>query len=120
MQIDPLKPIEFKGLFRDTSPEQTVGKNNSKVRLVDIEVGDKVFQIEFFGQRIPGDLEQFRRGDPVRVSLFISQREWNGRVFTKLSGTEIVSEAERPKEGRPEVVAPKEDSNSKGDDEFPF
>lgn len=64
-----------------------VGKKGYEVRKVQIrdEAENGLYEFEFFGNDIPDDLDSYNVGDIVEIRFRIQQREYNGKMFTKLS-----------------------------------
>ena len=93
LDITDAYALEMRGTFDEAEPIQHVGKNGQyEVRNVFIKCGKGgkySRQFEFFGDAIPAGLDDIAQGEEVIVRFYISQREYNGRVFTKLSGKSI-------------------------------
>ena len=71
--------------------EETRGQKDTRCIILEVKstYDQRTYQVEFFGRDIPADEVRFVRGDIVDVEFNISQREWNGRVYTRLSGVAL-------------------------------
>lgn len=86
--------------------EETRGQKETRVVFLDVRAGDgRTYQVEFFGRDVPADIGQYKRGDFIEVEFDINQREWNGKVFTRLSavGLAHVAGAEQTQAAPPPV-----------------
>lgn len=87
--------------------EEARGQKGTRVVFLDVRSSNdgRTYQIEFFGRDVPSDIGQYRRGDFIEVEFDINQREWNGKVYTRLSGVGLahVAGAEQPQAAPPPV-----------------
>ena len=79
--------LVMRGTFQNISPVEERGKYQK--RTVDIKRGKYTTTFEFFGETLPDGLDDFAAGEEVAVRFWISQREYNGRVYTSLKAKSI-------------------------------
>lgn len=87
LDITDAYALIMRGTFQNISPVEERGKYQK--RTVDIKRGKYTTTFEFFGETLPDGLDDFAAGDEVAVRFWISQREYNGRVYTSLKAKSI-------------------------------
>jgi len=87
LDITDAYALIMRGTFQNISPVEERGKYQK--RTVDIKRGKYTTTFEFFGETLPEGLDDFAAGDEVAVRFWISQREYNGRVYTSLKAKSI-------------------------------
>jgi hypothetical protein len=87
LDITDAYALIMRGTFENISPVEERGKYQK--RTVDIKRGKYTTTFEFFGEQLPEGLDDFAAGDEVAVRFWISQREYNGRVYTSLKAKSI-------------------------------
>jgi hypothetical protein len=87
LDITDAYALIMRGTFQNISPVEERGKYQK--RTLDIKRGKYTTTFEFFGETLPEGLDDFAAGDEVAVRFWISQREYNGRVYTSLKAKSI-------------------------------
>lgn len=87
LDITDAYALIMRGTFENISPVEERGKYQK--RTLDIKRGKYTTTFEFFGETLPEGLDDFAAGDEVAVRFWISQREYNGRVYTSLKAKSI-------------------------------
>ena len=87
LDITDAYALIMRGTFQNISPVEERGKYQK--RILDIKRGKYTTTFEFFGETLPEGLDDFAAGDEVAVRFWISQREYNGRVYTSLKAKSI-------------------------------
>lgn len=87
LDITDAYALVMRGTFEDISPVEERGKWQK--RTVHIKRGKYSTSFEFFGETLPEGLDDFAAGEEVAVRFYISQREYNGRVYTSLKAKSI-------------------------------
>ena len=87
LDITDAYALIMRGTFQNISPVEERGKYQK--RILDIKRGKYTTTFEFFGETLPEGLDDFAAGDEVEVRFWISQREYNGRVYTSLKAKSI-------------------------------
>lgn len=87
LDITDAYALVMRGTFQNISPVEERGKYQK--RTLDIQRGKYTTTFEFFGETLPEGLDDFAAGDEVAVRFWISQREYNGRVYTSLKAKSI-------------------------------
>ena len=87
LDITDAYALVMRGTFQNISPVEERGKYQK--RTVDIKRGKYTTTFEFFGETLPDGLDDFAAGEEVAVRFWISQREYNGRVYTSLKAKSI-------------------------------
>ena len=87
LDITDAYALIMRGTFQNISPVEERGKYLK--RTLDIQRGKYTTTFEFFGEQLPEGLDDFAAGDEVAVRFWISQREYNGRVYTSLKAKSI-------------------------------
>lgn len=87
LDITDAYALVMRGTFQNISPVEERGKYQK--RTLDIQRGKYTTSFEFFGEQLPEGLDDFAAGDEVAVRFWISQREYNGRVYTSLKAKSI-------------------------------
>lgn len=87
LDITDAYALIMRGTFQNISPVEERGKYQK--RTLDIQRGKYTTTFEFFGEHLPEGLDDFAAGDEVAVRFWISQREYNGRVYTSLKAKSI-------------------------------
>lgn len=82
LDITDAYALIMRGTFQNISPVEERGKYQK--RTIDIKRGKYTTTFEFFGETLPEGLDDFAAGEEVAVRFWISQREYNGRVYTSL------------------------------------
>lgn len=95
--IDTNDKLAIQGEIMEKT-EETRGQKGTRVVFLDVRSSNdgRTYQIEFFGRDVPAG--QYKRGDFIEVEFDLNQREWNGKVYTRLSGVGLshVAGAEPP------------------------
>lgn len=87
LDITDAYALIMRGTFQNISPVEERGKYQK--RTLDIRRGKYTTTFEFFGETLPEGLDDFAAGDDVAVRFWISQREYNGCVYTSLKAKSI-------------------------------
>ena len=87
LDITDAYALIMRGTFENISPVEERGKYQK--RTLDIKRGKYTTTFEFFGETLPEGLDDYAAGDEVAVRFYISQREYNGRVYTSLKAKSI-------------------------------
>lgn len=112
LDITDAYALIMRGTFQNISPVEERGKY--KKRTLDIQRGKYTTTFEFFGETLPEGLDDFAAGDEVAVRFWISQREYNGRVYTSLKAKSI------ERTGEAEAEADEADADADLGAEMPF
>ena len=83
--------LEMRGTFEEARPVRPVGRSGQyEAQDIIIKTAAGSLMVEFFGNAIPRNADEFAAGEDVVLRFQIRQHEYEGRFYTKLSGKQLL------------------------------
>ena len=83
--------LEMRGTFEEARPVRPVGRSGQyEAQDIIIKTAGGSLMVEFFGNAIPRNADEFAAGEDVILRFQIRQHEYEGRFYTKLSGKQLL------------------------------